>query len=212
MCTDGGQADKTGTQGTYPISPWHTDSSPPSPPAPALTPGTEAVRLGAAGGWAGAGSSQDPAPPSKGLAEWERAPGFGHPVPAHHPNNSYWSHRVSALRPSSKASWDSCLPYPQSTPGAAPAAPAETSSSGRLGPRRTQVQGGAGQGWAFPTEPNKRTHSRRAYVLASEPRRLVSAASRPLTGCPAPGVPLNPETWGSWEGRECLLCSRGSPQ
>uniref|UniRef100_A0A8C9K5J9 Niban apoptosis regulator 3 n=1 Tax=Panthera tigris altaica TaxID=74533 RepID=A0A8C9K5J9_PANTA len=49
MCTDGGQADKTGTQGTYPISPWHTNSSPPSPPAPALTPGTEAVRLGAAG-------------------------------------------------------------------------------------------------------------------------------------------------------------------
>lgn len=207
MCTDGGQADKTGTQGTYPISPWHTDSSPPSPPAPALTPGTEAVRLGAAGGWARAGSSQKPAPPSEGLAGWERAPGFRHPVPAHHPNNSYWSHRVSALRPSSKASWDSCLPYPQSTPGAAPAALEALVPGGR----RCRV--GQGRGGHSPLSPtNAHTHSRRGYALASEPRRLVSAASRPLTGCPAPGVPLSPETWGSWEGRECLLCSRGSPQ
>lgn len=69
------------------------------------------------------------------------------------------------------------------------------------------MQGGAGQGRGgagIPSHP-RHTHSHRGHALASQ--ALVSAASKLLTGGPAPGVSLIPETWGLWEGRECLLCS-----
>lgn len=211
MCTDGGQADKTGTQGTYPISPWHTDSSPPSPPAPALTPGTEAVRLGAAGGWARAGSSQKPAPPSEGLAGWERAPGFRHPVPA--PTTATGPTGCLPCVPPPKPAGTLVFHTPKAPPGLPQQPLQKPTALEALVPGGRRCRVGQGRGGHSPLSPtNAHTHSRRGYALASEPRRLVSAASRPLTGCPAPGVPLSPETWGSWEGRECLLCSRGSPQ
>lgn len=201
----------------HPVSPWHTNSSPPSPPAPALAPGPGGVLSSCllslrSQSWSLSepGSTQRTGREEVGTKDLDPTVPVHPPPLPHTPRTAAGPTRCLPCVPPPKPA--KTPPYPQTTPGAAPAAPAGTRGSGGLGPRRTQVQGGAAQGWALPTQPDKHTHTGAVPWLlapgswswphpglyaqgAPEPRNLGAVGGKAASALPSREPPATAAGW-----------------